>query len=242
MPCCMANGSVSEKMRLLLWLTKTAVTAIVTSLICIAATFYTVNTYVNLLLDQYHIQRPANAGISWSQFVAYMGKQWGGASGTKASLPGGGDVPAAAAPQKIGEGIADGRTSTGSGSSAPSEPTGGTDTTDTPGQGTGSDRKPPEDAVAVWSQQSSGSAAAAEDQKIVMTGEEFTKKKNELTREQKDKVLSVISSMPASDILAISTMMEDGITAAEMREIEQLLKKHLKAEDYEELLSIIESE
>lgn len=227
-------------MRLLLWLTKTAVTAIVTSLICIAATFYTVNTYVNLLLDQYNIQRPANAGINWSQFVAYMGKQWGGAaSGTKAPVIGGEDVPVAAAPQRPEEGKADGRTSTGSGSSESSEPTGGTDT---PGQGTNTERRPPEDAVAVWSQQSGESSAAAEDQKIVMTGEEFTKKKNELTSEQKDKVLSVISSMPASDILAISTMMEDGITAAEMREIEQLMKKHLKAEDYEELLSIIESE
>lgn len=69
------------------------------------------------------------------------------------------------------------------------------------------------------------SMTSEEDRKVVVSGEEFAKKKDELTQEQKNKIFSVISKLPQEDIQYISKLMENGITASELKELEQILQK-----------------
>ncbi|UUZ91329.1 hypothetical protein LJK87_37575 [Paenibacillus sp. P25] len=65
-------------MKILQWSLKLAVTAAVTSVCCMVLTFAAVNTYVNMLLDQYHIQRPAGQRLGWGPFLSAMTRQIGG--------------------------------------------------------------------------------------------------------------------------------------------------------------------
>ncbi|MNI88538.1 hypothetical protein D3C73_1458500 [compost metagenome] len=78
-----------------------------------------------------------------------------------------------------------------------------------------------------------------EDRKVVVSGEEFAKKKDELTQEQKNKIFSVISKLPQEDIQYISKLMENGITASELKELEQILQKRLQPEEYADLLKLL---
>ncbi|MCZ8517624.1 hypothetical protein O9H85_35945 [Paenibacillus filicis] len=252
-------------MKALQWLLKLAVSAAVTSVCCVALTFVTVNTYVNMLLDQYHIERPAGQQLDWNQFVSGMTRQLGAMTG----FSGGSKGPGKAA---IGTGAETGSgfgsssgtgtvKSSGSGkdlavsglalkdsgkdpTAVPSSPSGGSTTpSGTPNTGTDAGRKPPEDAVAVMGRQSvSGTDAPNDDRKIVISSEEVLKRKNQLSSENKAKIFSLLSSrLPEEEIQKISLLMEDGITAGKLKEIEQILQKYLKADEYAQLLNMIQT-
>ncbi|MCM3271762.1 hypothetical protein [Paenibacillus elgii] len=229
-------------MKWLLGIAKLAVSAAVTSLCCVALTFAAANTYVDLLLDQYHIPRPAGQKIEWgafmSRFTAQLGLGAGGGSGVPTkpkdlavSVPPAGNTPSSSETGTKERTQTDGKTTT-------------------PGSGKANDDpyRVPEDAVAVWSRQS-GKAGSKKDsltgqeQRIVVSSEEVTKKKEQLSEADKAKIFSLmVSRVPQEDMQTISKLMEDGITAGELKEIERLLQKSLKSDEYKQLMDLIQKE
>jgi hypothetical protein len=79
--------------------------------------------------------------------------------------------------------------------------------------------------------------------RVVVSGEEFAKKKELLSSDDRNKIFKLLMTrVPQSEIQKISQLMEDGITASELKDIEQLLQSYLKPEEYSQLLSMIKSE
>ncbi|WP_426450374.1 hypothetical protein ACP26L_35745 [Paenibacillus sp. S-38] len=226
-------------------LVRLGVTATVTSVCCVALTFLAVNTYVDMLLDQYHIQRPAGQKIDWSGFAGRFSAQLGlGSAVSEPSPAGGKDLAVAAQAQPSTVPDAESGTTSGGGS--------GSGSGAAPGAG---DQRPvdpyrkPDDAVAVWSRQSSSQLQGSQDsgqeadKKIVMSGEEFNKLKDGLSESDKSKVFGMLyNRVPPEEMQKISLLLEDGITAAELKELEQVLQRNLKEEEYKQLLGMIEKQ
>ncbi|MEK8128968.1 hypothetical protein WMW72_13775 [Paenibacillus filicis] len=229
-------------MRGLKWLAKLAISAVVTASCCVAFTFMTVNTYVDMILEQFHIERPASAKIEWAPFLSRFADSLvppagiapaasGGAAGLSGSETGKDRaVAASGTPQS---------TETGSGKSK-------NDPADRPQTGQTDPYRVPEDAVAVWSRQPSQNATpntpspSDEDRRVVVSSEDFTKKKEQLSEQAKGKIFSMlVSRVPQEDMQKLSLLMEDGLTASEMKEAEEILQKHLKPEEYRDLLAIL---
>ncbi|MCZ8524067.1 MULTISPECIES: hypothetical protein [Paenibacillus] len=228
-------------------LLKLGITAAVTSVCCVALTFLAVNTYVEMLLDQYHIQRPAGQKIDWNgfagRFSAQLGLGTGGAAGETTLPAKERDLAVAAQPQPNTPSSGSSGTTSGTGGAAGS----GAGTPGTEGSTAPDPYRKPDDAVAVWSRQSSsqlqGSEAAQQetDKKVVMSGEEFNKLKDGLSESDKSKVFGMLyNRVPPEEMQKISLLLEDGITAAELKELEQVLQKHLKPEEYTQLLGMID--
>lgn len=209
-------------MKLMHWIIKTAAGAVITSLICMAATLYTLNAYVNILLKQYQIPQAVTQAVDWPKFISYIGEQLnsGASQGAIAAKPGEKAAQASAQPSKEQN-----------------------DSSDRASGGPASEPEPPKDAVAVWSQQSGDWETSTDaDRMIVMTGEEFSRKKDELTEEQKMEIFSVISRMPQEEIQQISLWLEGGLTASELALAEELLRARLEPEEYEGLLELMKPE
>ncbi|WP_281883323.1 hypothetical protein [Paenibacillus sp. YYML68] len=222
-------------MRGLKWLVKLAVSAAVTSVCCVAVTFFTVNTYVDAVLEQLQIERPASARIEWAPFVSRLV----GSLGIDSSV-----VVEADRVREQEMAVS----ATPVGGSTKDEPSGSSS------KRTNGDPDPyrvPEDAVAVWNSQSLKELESAsegtelllqEDRKVVVSSEEFTKKKEQLSDSQKAKVFSMLATrLPQKDLNDISVMMENGLTASEVKRLDQLLQQHLKPEEYTELKTLIET-
>ncbi len=106
------------------------------------------------------------------------------------------------------------------------------------------DVQPPrkEDAVAAWSQVSTGQEQAAERQEtdLVMSAEQFNQKKEMLSDEDKKKIFSILSAnIPADEMQRLSQYAEDGISREELKQIQELVGKYLRQEEYSQLLSIL---
>ncbi|MFB0847138.1 hypothetical protein [Paenibacillus oleatilyticus] len=230
-------------MKWLIGIAKLAVSAAVTSLCCVALTFAAANTYVDLLLDQYHIPRPAGQKIEWSAFMSRFTAQLG--------LGAGGGSGGTAKPKDLAVSVppAGGNTSSSS-EAGTKERTQTEGKTTAPGSGKANDDpyRVPEDAVAVWSRQSGKAnskqdSLAEQDRKVVVSSEEVTKKKEQLSEADKAKIFSLmVSRVPQEDMQTISKLMEDGITAGELKEIERLLQKSLKSDEYKQLMDLIQKE
>ncbi|MFC6232459.1 hypothetical protein ACFQI7_32225 [Paenibacillus allorhizosphaerae] len=223
-------------MKWITWMMKLAVSTVITSLCCVAMTFFAVNTYVDMLLDQYHIERPASQQLSWNQFAGRFMSQFSAFAGQDGAALG----KTAEKPKDLAVSAG----TSGSGNPSSTSETGSKQSKDgdnPTSKGAEGERKPPEDAVAVWSRQSTGQGSAAdEERRVVVSAEEFTKKKNELSETDKAKVFSVLANrVPAEEIQKISLILEDGITGGELKELEQLLQKRLKPEEYSELQKLI---
>ncbi|MCP3775203.1 hypothetical protein NLX71_18185 [Paenibacillus sp. MZ04-78.2] len=227
-------------MKWLIGIAKLAVSAAITSLCCVALTFAAANTYVDLLLDQYHIPRPAGQKIEWSAFMSRFTAQLG--------LGTGGGVPAK--PKDLAVSVPPASNTPSSSETGMKERTQTDGKTTAPGSGKANDDpyRVPEDAVAVWSRQS-GKASnkqdslAEQERKVVVSSEEVTKKKEQLSEADKAKIFSLmVSRVPQEDMQTISKLMEDGITAGELKEIERLLQKSLKPDEYKQLIGLIQKE
>lgn len=230
------------------WLAKLVLSALITSAVCIASTFWAVSTYADMILTQYNLKPVVSAAPGWPQFVAELGRQ-----ATGVNLFGAGKKPAdqqtAADTNRQSDRAVSGAIDTGADPMKPAETGTGSGATDpnvpSTGSGPSTGKKPPEDAVAVFGHQSgqsagSGASASEDSKRIVMSGEDFAKKKDQLSNEDKNKIFNMLAArVPQTEMQTISRLMEDGITAAELKQIEQLLQKYLKPEEYTQLLGLI---
>ncbi|MBD2860694.1 hypothetical protein [Paenibacillus oceani] len=195
------------------WLGKVLVAAVVAASISVVTTFYVVQHYVQELMKPFQAVLPEKQ-LGLSEFVA---KLW-----TESNIVGQGGTQ-----QDREENAPKFQTGT---STSP-------DTSTKTGTGTGT-TPPPDDAVAVWSR--SGSKEASQKDKVVMSAEQFQTKREKLSEEDKTTVFSLlISRLPQEELQQLSAMMEDGITSAELAEIEKIVENYLKPDEFEKLIGIV---
>ncbi|WP_240415768.1 hypothetical protein [Paenibacillus periandrae] len=230
-------------MKLIQGMIKVLVSIMITSIVCVVCTFTVMNAYVDMVLDQYELKSSTLTAPSWSQFIAHLGKQ---AEGFHLFAEGKNEIsPKGTQP--------DNRTGTNR-DTPPNDAIAvfghqqGSDTPNSAEAGNGL-TKPSASAGAVSeaspnslssSLKVDGSSDIGSGGKVVVSGEEFTKKKEQLSNEDKNQIFKLLlTRVPQAEIQHISSMMEDGITANELSEIERILKNYLKPEEYSQLLGMI---
>lgn len=76
---------------------------------------------------------------------------------------------------------------------------------------------------------------------LAMTAEEFNRKKEEMSEEDKAAVFSLlVTRVPQETLMAMSVLLEDGLTHEELKEIEEMIADVLSEEEMGQLLEIID--
>jgi hypothetical protein len=246
------------------WLGSTMLTAAIVCGLTLYMTWTVVNTYVEQVLAQFHIDTREQK-MQFSEFLTnmagsmnimkkadpptagYPSARGGGAS---ASAETGGNVqPADSGTFAAGGNGMQPSASPGVGSGAAVAPADGSGSSDSvnPAQGaptgTGQKQTKPEDAVAVW-----GTGISAEDksgkttdsQKLVISAEEFNRKKDLISDDDKMSIFSLlVKSVPAEQMQQLSQIAEDGVTTEELTQVQSLVERYMQPNDYKELLAIL---
>ncbi|MGG4346426.1 hypothetical protein [Paenibacillus lautus] len=225
------------------WLLKISLTAILVSTLTIVTTGIVVNAYIQSVLSSFNIQletEPMGVG-------GIMKSMLGMGSGTK---PDAGSVNAAKDHGQLEEdqGSADDEPASGAGS----ETIGGTkEDKETSSGSSGTSGEPPNDEEApdnslpvmgtnTTEQPDDSSLSSLEDQEIVMTPGEIVDRKDSLPTEEKEEIFTMLmNKLPQSEMQKISEAMEDGLTAAELADIEQGISKYLNAEEFDKLITML---
>ncbi|MBD8497869.1 spore coat protein [Paenibacillus arenosi] len=93
-------------------------------------------------------------------------------------------------------------------------------------------------AMPVWGGSMNESAESGN--RVLVTPEAIVEGKDKLTEQTKEKLFSTLmKKLPADDWQRISTLMEEGLTATELIEMEQILAKHLNDEEYKQMREIL---
>lgn len=104
---------------------------------------------------------------------------------------------------------------------------------------------PPEedDALPVWGSVSEEADEVASQDEIVISPDALSDQKDQLPAEEKDEIFrTLLQKLPQEEWQRISTLMEDGLTSAELTEVQQLLAKHLNDEEYMSMLTILSNQ
>ncbi|MVP00737.1 hypothetical protein [Paenibacillus lutrae] len=232
-------------------LSKWAVGAVLMSFLSIFTTYVVVTTMVDEVLKHFQLP-PIGAKIGFPQIVGKLGEQIGLGK------------PGANAGASVNERVE--RIAAGSPSPSPSRapspaPTGASQSTsgsvsggtEAPGQqpsaspvqgGVSPQPTGMPDAVAVMGELKTGEPPAggtgADKKDVVVSTEDFSKKKDSLSGTDKQKILSIlIAKLPSEEVQKLSKLVEDGITAEELKEVDGKMKQYLSKEEYEQLSVIL---
>ncbi|MEC0307639.1 hypothetical protein P4H67_12875 [Paenibacillus lautus] len=221
------------------WLLKISLTAILVSMLTIVTTGIVVNAYIQSVLSSFNIQLETEpmgvGGIVKSMF--------GMGSGPKSDI----DSVNAAKDNNQAEDkdAASDEPATGAGSDrnggaqedneANSNPAGTTD--ESP-----ADEEAPDNSLPVMGTNTTElpDESSLEDQEIVMTPGEIVDRKDSLPTQEKEEIFTMLmNKLPQSEMQKISEAMEDGLTAAELTDIEQGISKYLNAEEFDKLITML---
>lgn len=243
-------------MKLLLWLARWTVRIAITAGLSLFSAWFVVNMYVESMLQQFQL---SNVGkkIQFSDVLARLGEDWH----IIKARPGIESAQGRSAPVTAQPAAPDGTTGAGT---RPGGGIGGEAPGSKPSQ---AEEKVPEDAVAVSGRLSQGGGARGGSARadsglgadsgtnsgsgsvkagkglegLVVSSDDFAKKKAAMSSEDKMKLFSVLASkLPPEQLQRISALVEDGITADEMKQIDAILRKYLSKEDYKQILDIIQ--
>ncbi|OPH53542.1 hypothetical protein BC351_06665 [Paenibacillus ferrarius] len=203
-------------MKLLAWLSKIVISTVLITSITMFTTWYVVNMYVEDIFRQYQI--PAlGKKIQFSEFAARLGGELNivmRRDGGKQAAPVETSANAKPAPSPSPSG---------------SQPNKEVGALPSPAK---------DDALPVMGRVQSESHEQKKD--IVMSTEDFAKKKEALSSEDKMKLFSlVVAKLPQSEVQHLSVMLEDGITASELDQINETLKKYLTENELKQLNDIL---
>jgi hypothetical protein len=205
-------------MKMFRWLSKLIVSTVLISSLSIVTTYYVVNLYVEEIFRQYQIPQLGKK-IQFSDFTARLTQDLN-----------------IVKPDTKKQAVIQEKPST----AQPVSPTPGA--TANPAGGA-SDHNLKDDAVAVGGRAQQGSTqneSSAGKKEIVLSTEEFAKKKDLITNEDKMKIFSLVASkLPQEEIQHLSTLLEQGLTSKDLQDVNQTLQKYLKEEEYQQLLDII---
>ncbi len=100
-----------------------------------------------------------------------------------------------------------------------------------------------DNSVPVFKQNSDANAQSDQTKKqtsILMTAEQFSQKKDQISENDKLKIFSLLSTaLPQADLQQFSTYLESGVTEEEWVNIQKEVQKYLKPADYKQLLDIL---
>ncbi|BFH71661.1 hypothetical protein J27TS7_56550 [Paenibacillus dendritiformis] len=95
--------------------------------------------------------------------------------------------------------------------------------------------EPGDGALPVMGGISSGDAAERE--RVVISPDALSRNKEEIPASNKEQLFATLmKKLPQEEMQRLSTLMEDGLTAAELTEAEQILAKYLNDEEYGQML------
>lgn len=202
-------------MKLLGWISKLLLGAILVSTISVLTTAYIVNTYITQLLKPFNLQISQKPLELSDILVNLWGKSnilgQGGTSPDATSLDPNPDPtsnPASTTPVGKEDAVA---------AWAQTSDRAGTDASRT----------------------SETSTERALDRAVVMSEDQLQSKKDQLTSEDKRIIFAALSKLPEADMQTISTLVEDGITSSELAQVEKIVEQQLKPEEYNQLLQIL---
>ena len=226
--------SDTKRMKLLTWLSKIVIRTVLITSITMFTTWYVVNMYVEDIFRQY--QLPAmGKKIQFGEFASRLAEELnivkGKDGGKKAAL---GDTPATT-PSPTPSPNPSGAFPSPSSSPNPNDqqPVGGISSLG----GVDTSTRNQDDAIAVM-----GSARTEESEKkeLVMSTEDFAKKKEALSSDDKMKIFSlVVAKLPQNEVQTLSAILEDGITTQELEEVNTTLKKYLSDKELTQLTDIL---
>ncbi|MBY0163507.1 hypothetical protein H0178_48255 [Cytobacillus firmus] len=226
-------------MKWMKWLLKISLTAILVSTLTIVTTGIVVNAYIQSVLSSFNIQLEAEPmGVG-----GIMKSMLGVGSGTK---PDAGSVNAAKDNRQLEEdqGAADDEpeseagTQTNGGAKEDEETSSGSTGTSVE---TSNDEVAPDNSLPVMGTNTTESGdSSLEDQEIVMTPGDIVDRKDRLPTEEKEEIFAMLmNKLPQSEMQKISEAMEDGLTAAELAEIEQGISKYLNPDEFDKLITML---
>ncbi|MGG1876649.1 hypothetical protein [Paenibacillus campinasensis] len=227
-------------MNMLKWLLKLCLSAILVSFLTIMTTGFVVNAYIQSLLASFNIQLEGQPfGLS-TMMQSMLGDR--GASEKKNA-----ESPVQNAADS-GRGDANDPSSHTAGQSTPEgDGNGGAtgqleeeESTATEGQGEVTDEdQPPDNSLPVMGGVDSRSEdSGLENEQLVMTPNDIVDKKDSLPVEDKEEIfLILMQRLPQAEMQKISEAMENGLTTAELEEIEQIVSKYLNEEEFDRLLT-----
>lgn len=105
---------------------------------------------------------------------------------------------------------------------------------------TAEENAPPEDSLPVMGRDLSESVTDQGDQQVVMTPDDMVSRKSSLTTKEKEEIFTIfMNKLPQAEMQKISEAMEDGLTAAELEEIESGISEYLSEEEFEKLMTML---
>jgi hypothetical protein len=202
-------------LKLVRWITKLTLGAVLVSAISIYTTWYAVNQYIGSFMQQFPVQ-VARPSLELSDlFGTLLPNETKTPAIHGQTQPAGGEgtvaPPKTVEPKKVPEDAVAvwGQVSTNQ-------------------QSAGS------------LQQNVQSIQAQEMESVLLSEGDFQKIKEQISDEDKMKIFSlVMNRIPAEDLQSLSTFVENGLTGEELKQVEELVKRRLKSEEYEQILSII---
>jgi hypothetical protein len=220
------------------WFSKLLIGTVFISSLSVLTTWYVVNLYVEEIFRQYQLPGIGKK-VHFSDIAARLSEEL---NISKPKADQAQSTTAGKISDKLKDAgvVAEGTSNSASESDKASSPVPAPSPSMTPNGG-----KPEagnKDAVEVWGQlgQRSGNGKADEQKELVISTEDFAKKKDMLSSEDKMKIFTlVVSKLPQNEVQQLSTILEGGITAVEMKEVDQILQKYVKKEEYQQLLDIL---
>lgn len=217
-------------MKIIAWLSKIVIGTVLITSITMFTTWYVVNMYVEDIFRQYQI--PAlGKKVQFNEFAARLAGELNivmRRDGGKQAAPSESPTPTKPVPSLNPSG------SLSSPSPNDQLPTSGVSSND----GEDASQGAKDDAVAVMGR--ARSEANEQKKEIVMSTEDFAKKKEALSSDDKMKIFSlVVAKLPQSDVQNLSVLLEDGITAEELKQVNDTLKKYLSEKELKQLTDIL---
>lgn len=230
-------------MKLMKWLLKISLTAVLISTLTILTTGIVVNAYLQSVLASFNIQLEAQPMGVGGIMKNVLGMNGSSGNKTEKDIEGtsggssGGDTKDNTTPDSTGamEDTSDSKGVEGEGSdskvdeTAPDGSNGSSESVD--------GEAPPEDSLPVMGQ----IGQSAIDQQVVMTPDEMVDKKSSLTTQEKEEIFTLLmTKLPQEEMQRISEAMEDGLTATELDEIQNGISKYLSEEEFQKLMTMLQ--
>ncbi|MNN25299.1 hypothetical protein D3C76_46570 [compost metagenome] len=219
------------------WLLRLSLTIMMVSILTIMTTGYVVNSYIQSLLSNYNLPISSETPSFGGMVKGMLGFS---DTGQKHSNK-----------KDQGEGVSD--------SNAPEDalPVMGSTSSDAASGSMGTDN----DAVAQGaanqgqdmlgaqslgteqqglSQQEQQAGQNQQQDQVLVTPDELVAKKDEIADKDKEEVFTILmSKLPQAEMQKLTEAMEDGLTEAELIEIEQILSKYLDKTEYSKMMNLL---
>jgi hypothetical protein len=234
--------------KLINWLTKIIIQTMLVAGLTVYLTWVTVHTYVDKLLSKYHLDS-TESKINFSDFLSQMSNSLNilkpsrldNQASDKTSELAQSPVPTEVPLRQV---LPDPAITE---IPAKNNPEGTTSPKPEPAPSSAAStgaEKTTNDSVSVWKQTGNVSKQEVSNtdkqKQLVISAEEFTKKKNQITDKDKVTIFTLLATrLPQTEFQQISTYVEDGVTEQEWVDIQKIVEQYLKPEEYKELQDIL---